>query len=102
MRIGLIGAGRIGAVHATTLATLPQVDDVVVCDIDEDRARQLADAHGSTTTPTVDTLWRGVDGVVIGAPTSAARGAAALAPQRPEPRRSARSRSPPTWPAHWP
>ena len=69
MRIGLIGAGRIGAFHAETLAGLPAVTGVVVGDADPARARLVADKVGGT--PTDDVLGAGVDGVVIAAPTSA-------------------------------
>ncbi|REE95113.1 Gfo/Idh/MocA family protein [Thermomonospora umbrina] len=41
MRIGLAGAGRIGARHAETLRTLPGVDALVLADADPERARAL-------------------------------------------------------------
>lgn len=71
MRIGLIGAGRIGSVHATTLAALPQVDETIVTDLDTARAQELADANGLTTAPSVDALLdSALDGLIIAAPTS--------------------------------
>jgi myo-inositol 2-dehydrogenase/D-chiro-inositol 1-dehydrogenase len=71
MRIGLIGAGRIGSVHAATLATLPEVSETVVTDLDEVRAKELAGAHGLRTAPSVDALLDAdLDGLVIAAPTS--------------------------------
>jgi myo-inositol 2-dehydrogenase/D-chiro-inositol 1-dehydrogenase len=45
MRVGVIGAGRIGAFHAATLVDLPEVDEVVV--IDRDRTRAALVATGS-------------------------------------------------------
>ena len=69
MRIGLIGAGRIGAVHAATLAATPEVDRVVVCDIDGGRAAALAGEHGFESTAEPADVFGAVDGVVIGAPT---------------------------------
>jgi myo-inositol 2-dehydrogenase / D-chiro-inositol 1-dehydrogenase len=69
MRIGLIGAGRIGAVHAATLATTQGVDGVVVCDIDGGRAGALAGQHGFESTADPADVFGSVDGVVIGAPT---------------------------------
>ena len=42
MRIGLAGAGRIGAFHAGILSGLPAVDSVVVADADAARAREVA------------------------------------------------------------
>jgi myo-inositol 2-dehydrogenase / D-chiro-inositol 1-dehydrogenase len=71
MRLGLIGLGRIGAFHATTLVALPQVDSLVVFD-----------PVGAAVTATVerlgvqpadspeDLLTAGLDGVVIAAATS--------------------------------
>ncbi|XVQ08725.1 Gfo/Idh/MocA family protein [Spirillospora sp. CA-255316] len=42
MRIGLAGAGRIGARHAAALCELPEVEALVVADADPSRARELA------------------------------------------------------------
>lgn len=42
MRIGLAGAGRIGARHAVALCELPEVEALVVADADAVRARALA------------------------------------------------------------
>jgi myo-inositol 2-dehydrogenase/D-chiro-inositol 1-dehydrogenase len=71
MRLGLIGAGRIGAFHAGTLRKLDDVDTVVVTDADPVRARQTADLLGVRYADDVDALFAtGPDGVVIAAPTS--------------------------------
>ncbi len=71
MRIGLIGAGRIGTVHAANLATLPEVGETIVTDLDEARAKDLAATHGLRTAPSVDALLDSdLDGLVIAAPTS--------------------------------
>ena len=75
MRIGLVGVGRIGAFHAATLKGLDGVEQVVVTDTDEVRARSVADALGLEAVGNVETLLRaGLDGVVICAPTSAHAG----------------------------
>ena len=51
LRFGLIGAGRIGAYHATTLARrLPEAELVVVADPAEGAARRLAGALGAEAT----------------------------------------------------
>jgi predicted dehydrogenase len=42
MHIGLIGVGRIGAFHASTLRGLPEVDALVITDADTSRARRAA------------------------------------------------------------
>lgn len=71
MRIGLIGAGRIGSVHAANLATLSEVSETIVTDLDEVRAKELAGTHGLSTAPSVDALLNAdLDGLVIAAPTS--------------------------------
>ncbi|MEW2294645.1 Gfo/Idh/MocA family oxidoreductase [Streptomyces sp. NPDC006743] len=70
MRIGLIGTGRIGAFHATTLAGLPAVSSLVLHDRDERSARAVADRVGAEYAGDLDALLgAGLDGVVIAAPT---------------------------------
>ncbi|GAA1708409.1 Gfo/Idh/MocA family oxidoreductase [Fodinicola feengrottensis] len=72
MRIGLVGTGRIGSFHADTLHTHPEVESIVVADVDAARARQLADKLGIQATDTVEELFgSGIDAVVITAGTSA-------------------------------
>jgi myo-inositol 2-dehydrogenase / D-chiro-inositol 1-dehydrogenase len=72
MRIGLAGAGRIGARHAETLRNLPEVESVVIADVDGDRARALAGRHGAQAADTVDDLFAsGLDGLVVAAATDA-------------------------------
>jgi myo-inositol 2-dehydrogenase/D-chiro-inositol 1-dehydrogenase len=67
MRVGVIGAGRIGALHAATLVDLPEVDEVVVTDRDRTRAALVADRIGAMTSD--DVLGAGVDAAVIATPT---------------------------------
>jgi myo-inositol 2-dehydrogenase/D-chiro-inositol 1-dehydrogenase len=43
MRVGLLGAGRIGAFHAGVLARHKDVDDLVIGDLDAGRAAAVAD-----------------------------------------------------------
>lgn len=72
MRIGLIGAGRIGSFHARTLSQLSKVEMVVLVDVDSDRARRLARELGIEAVADVEALVaRGVDGVAIAAATPA-------------------------------
>jgi myo-inositol 2-dehydrogenase/D-chiro-inositol 1-dehydrogenase len=71
VRIGLIGVGRIGAVHAQTLADLPTVDEIVVTDAVPDLAREVAErVHGRVAREPRDLLTAGVDGIVIASSTS--------------------------------
>jgi myo-inositol 2-dehydrogenase/D-chiro-inositol 1-dehydrogenase len=70
MRIGLVGAGRIGAFHAATLKDLGSVEEVVVADVDPARAQAVAKGLDCEAVPDVETLFRaGLDGVAICAPT---------------------------------
>jgi len=72
MRIGLVGVGRIGAFHAATLKGLASVEQVVVTDSDDARARAVAKELGLEVATDVETLFAaGLDGVAICAPTSA-------------------------------
>ncbi|MFC8967734.1 Gfo/Idh/MocA family oxidoreductase [Streptomyces sp. NPDC102256] len=73
MRIGLIGAGRIGTFHATTLSRHREVGgSLIVTDADPVRAQRLADRLGATAAPSVNEIFTwGVDAVVITAATSA-------------------------------
>jgi myo-inositol 2-dehydrogenase / D-chiro-inositol 1-dehydrogenase len=72
MRIGLIGVGRIGVLHARTLRGLPGVDSLIITDADIGRARQVAEEFGAQTAGSVaELLDSGVDGLVIAAVTGA-------------------------------
>ncbi|MFK4087768.1 Gfo/Idh/MocA family oxidoreductase [Kribbella sp. NPDC020789] len=72
MRIGLVGVGRIGAFHASTLKALPAVDQVVVADADPGRASSLAKELDLEFAPDVPALLAaGLDGFVIAAATGA-------------------------------
>ena len=72
MRIGVIGLGRIGTVHAATLAGLEAVDSLVVTDPLEDAARAAVERFGAEAADSPEAmLAAGVDGVVIAAATDA-------------------------------
>jgi myo-inositol 2-dehydrogenase/D-chiro-inositol 1-dehydrogenase len=65
MRIGLAGAGRIGAFHASTLAALGDVEQVVVTDAFPETATRLAEEKGYEFSPDLDDLLSRVDALVI-------------------------------------
>src|SRR6476660_2685329 len=70
MRIGLAGVGRIGAFHAETLRDLPDVDEVVVSDLDADAAQAVAERLEVGYAPSPAALLAdGVDGFVIATAT---------------------------------
>lgn len=70
MRIGIAGAGRIGAFHASTLAALDGVDHLVVTDAHGAAAQRLADECGGSVAGDITELLGRVDGVVITSSTS--------------------------------
>ncbi|CAN7261895.1 Gfo/Idh/MocA family protein [Knoellia sp. LjRoot47] len=72
MRIGLAGVGRIGAFHASTLAGLDAVDEVVVADLDGALAERVATEQGLEHAPDIDTLLAsGLDAFIITTATTA-------------------------------
>jgi myo-inositol 2-dehydrogenase/D-chiro-inositol 1-dehydrogenase len=71
MRIGIIGVGRIGAFHASTLSRLPAVDELVVVDAFTAAAEAVRDEFGATIVQEpADVLAAKVDGVVIASSTA--------------------------------
>ena len=75
MRIGVVGVGRIGAFHASTLKGLPAIDQVAVADVDPDRAAVVAKDLEVEHVADIDALLAsGLDGLVITAATSAHAG----------------------------
>ncbi|MEU5631633.1 Gfo/Idh/MocA family protein [Streptomyces rishiriensis] len=72
MRIGVIGTGRIGTIHANTLSRHREVGSLILTDANHARAQELALRLGETAAPGVDEIFRwGVDAVVITTATSA-------------------------------
>lgn len=70
MRIGLAGAGRIGAFHALTIASLDGVDEVVVGDSRPEVAHAVAASLPAARAVAVDELvGSGVDALVIATST---------------------------------
>ena len=69
--VGVLGAGRIGRMHARNLRELGR--EVAVADADPARARQLADAEGLRAAESVPALLGSVDCVLVAAATHAHR-----------------------------
>ena len=69
MRVGLIGAGRIGAFHARTLADHPTVTGVVVTDPLLERAEVVATDVGGTVAPDAPSMLESIDAMVVAAAT---------------------------------
>jgi myo-inositol 2-dehydrogenase / D-chiro-inositol 1-dehydrogenase len=74
MRVGLLGAGRIGSLHGRTLAADPEVERVLVGDVDVERAEALAGKLGGEHGTIEEVMRSGPDAVVIAASTSAHAG----------------------------
>jgi myo-inositol 2-dehydrogenase / D-chiro-inositol 1-dehydrogenase len=71
MKIALIGAGRIGRLHARLLSSTPGVDRLVVADADAARAAEVAAEVGADTSASIDEALAAADATVIAAATSA-------------------------------
>ncbi len=69
IRTAVVGAGKMGAIHAKVYDQLPQSDFVAVVDCNGDKARRLAKQYScSAFTDCADVLGK-VDAVTIAAPT---------------------------------
>jgi myo-inositol 2-dehydrogenase/D-chiro-inositol 1-dehydrogenase len=73
VRFCLIGAGRIGRLHAENVAAHPRARLVSVVDQDADAATDLAEAHGAmaSTAPMDALAANAIDAVIVAAPSSA-------------------------------
>jgi myo-inositol 2-dehydrogenase/D-chiro-inositol 1-dehydrogenase len=71
MKVGLLGAGRIGTLHAGVLARDPGVDEILVGDADSNRATEVAREVGGEAGRIEAVLDSAPDAVVIAASTSA-------------------------------
>ena len=72
MHIGLVGAGRIGALHARSLRQSRAVSRLTVFDADRDRAAAVANALGVEHVESAQALLEaGIDAIVIAAATPA-------------------------------
>ena len=70
MKIGLLGAGRIGRMHGAMLAALPGVDELIIGDPDEAAGARLAGELGVAARP-VEAVIEEADAIVIAAATDA-------------------------------
>jgi myo-inositol 2-dehydrogenase/D-chiro-inositol 1-dehydrogenase len=68
VNVGLIGAGRIGAIHADNLRGHPDVSDIIVTDAFATQADQVAASCGGESVLSAQELLECVDAVVICTP----------------------------------
>lgn len=70
VRVGLIGCGKVGQIHAAALRNIPEAELTAVCDVSAERAEAFADRYGARGYTDVETMLREskVEAVVIGTP----------------------------------
>ena len=71
LRTAIVGAGKMGKIHAKVYSKLDQAELVAVCDNDIDRAEDLADVYDCDAVSDPSELIGKVDAVTISAPTIA-------------------------------
>ncbi|MBA2720149.1 MAG: Gfo/Idh/MocA family oxidoreductase [Chloroflexi bacterium] len=71
MRLALLGAGRIGRLHARLLASTPGVDELLVADPQPERASEAAAEVGGRAMVSIEAALDEAEAVVIAAATSA-------------------------------
>ena len=69
LRVAVVGTGALGRHHVRILAELAEAELVGIVDLDVDRARQLADEHGTVALASATELPGMVDAVVVAVPT---------------------------------
>ncbi len=69
MRVLLCGAGQIGSIHAVSLARSSRITDLVISDLDLERAAALAARVDARVLAVDDAFRLELDAIVIGAPT---------------------------------
>lgn len=70
LRVGILGCGRIGQVHAQSIKSLENAEVTAVADAIPEAARALADMSGARVSAADEILQAGdIDAVVIGTPT---------------------------------
>lgn len=70
MRVGLIGCGKVGQLHAAALHGIAEAELAAVCDVSAERAQAFSDRYSTRGYTDVDAMLREskLDAVVIGTP----------------------------------
>src|SRR5690242_21715633 len=71
LKVGVVGVGHLGALHAKMFAEIPGVTLAGVCDIDRERAAAVARDCGCTAFAAPEDLFAHVRAVSIAVPTAA-------------------------------
>jgi UDP-N-acetyl-2-amino-2-deoxyglucuronate dehydrogenase len=70
VRVGLIGCGKVGQIHAAALRGIAEAELTAVCDVSAERAQAFAERYGARGYTDVDAMLceSKVEAVVIGTP----------------------------------
>ena len=71
MKVALLGAGRIGQLHARLLSATPDIDELVIADAVPERAEDVATEVGASAAPSLEAALDTADAAVIAAATTA-------------------------------
>lgn len=71
LRTAVVGAGKMGAIHAKVYSRLPQSQLVAVIDTDKNKTKKLAEKYNCSAFDECTSILGKVDAVTIAAPTSA-------------------------------
>ena len=70
LRIGLVGVGHLGSLHAKMLAEVAEAEFAGVHDIDQEKGRKVAAEFNTTACASLDQLLARSDALVIATPTT--------------------------------
>lgn len=69
-KVGVIGVGHLGNLHAKMYDMIPSADFIGIYDIDNERSNEVSERFGVTAFPSIDALLENVDAVSVVTPTS--------------------------------
>ena len=69
VRTAVVGAGKMGAIHAKVYDQLEQSDFIAIVDTDTDKARKLAEQYNCSMFSDYSDILGNVDAVTIATPT---------------------------------
>jgi len=70
LRVGVVGVGKLGALHAKMFAQIPKAELVGIIDSDADRARDIASEFRTDVYSSLENLLRDVNVISIATPTT--------------------------------
>lgn len=68
VRVGVVGAGLHGEMHLEAYSVSERCDLTCICDLNADRARQMAEKYGCAWTTDIHELAAAVDGATVATP----------------------------------